>query len=752
MLEVLKVERDPETYILQVDDDQRYGPTLLASLLRAAGPLPGRALGAGTQHAPTHLGLGGVVLEGVHGALFRRKFFDDSVFDFTGFAPHCQLHDDLWLSAHLARKAISREVLGARFGSKALSFGFGPDALYMGGAGSDNTKNFFLCSASLLKAFPQLWAQETRVVVVAPLDRGWRAFSRLAGLVNAVYLLGQVPKKLPVDSLRVSGGARLVLGAWNQPLELLLQRCGNCNAAEAFDTVLRFEEDPATAIIHLSAVPRKGLRSLVRRLLRCTKVRSRKLCRAEDGVVFRRHAAYDTDRIQGAIFMPKVSEDFYAHHRGLLWRDSSGSWRTSESQGHHLARLRQHSQQDTVVRAWLAQSVATHRRVVALLPWGLWRLARASRLRGAWRSYVPVKVRRKMTRCLPAAAGSRFRLRVMCLQRGLPLLELLLLEQWPKTLIFLAGHRGATLETMLQAVDLWSGVVIAGHALSYGAHAGPIPDTSYGALYRRSYLDGRMVDDLEDACARHFDLVLAAHLALKAVPTEVLGIEGATAEPKPGAAECWAMLVQRHPSLWASVVPTRTVLHVTLLNGTDPFLLDLTIRYAMMQSQKPDEVVLLTTGQPILEDRSDVPERKGHVELHLFEKSLGGVLVSRGETLQMLPHDFLASIRDKAGIVVRGTRSTVLSVMSCEGSTCAPRPLLGQSFERELEPNTVLVFCSAERVANERLLEENFQCLDSCRPHCSQQNWCGQPKIREDGAVYDLTLRRSAGYIDQHAR
>ncbi|CAJ1356282.1 unnamed protein product, partial [Effrenium voratum] len=174
--------------------------------------------------------------------------------------------------------------------------------------------------------------------------------------------------------------------------------------------------------------------------------------------------------------------------------------------------------------------------------------------------------------------------------------------------------------------------------------------------------------------------------------------------------------------------------------------------YAMMQSQKPDEVVLLTTGQPILEDRSDVPERKGHVELHLFEKSLGGVLVSRGETLQMLPHDFLASIRDKAGIVVRGTRSTVLSVMSCEGSTCAPRPLLGQSFERELEPNTVLVFCSAERVANERLLEENFQCLDSCRPHCSQQNWCGQPKIREDGAVYDLTLRRSAGYIDQHAR
>ena len=31
--------------------------------------------------------------------------------------------------------------------------------------------------------------------------------------------------------------------------------------------------------------------------------------------------------------------------------------------------------------------------------------------------------------------------------------------------------------------------------------------------------------------------MLAAHLALKAVPTEVLGTEGAAAEPKPGAAE-----------------------------------------------------------------------------------------------------------------------------------------------------------------------------------------------------------------------
>lgn len=34
----------------QVDDDQRYGPLLLESLLRAMGPAPGRAIGAATQH------------------------------------------------------------------------------------------------------------------------------------------------------------------------------------------------------------------------------------------------------------------------------------------------------------------------------------------------------------------------------------------------------------------------------------------------------------------------------------------------------------------------------------------------------------------------------------------------------------------------------------------------------------------------------------------------------------------------------
>merc|ERR1712070_968993 len=115
MLEVLRTERNPDTLILQVDDDQRYGPRLLEDLLRATWPVPGRAIGAATQHAHSHLD--GVVLEGVHGALFPRKLFDASVFDFEGFDPACRLHDDLWLSAHLQKKSMRREQIGSRLGT-----------------------------------------------------------------------------------------------------------------------------------------------------------------------------------------------------------------------------------------------------------------------------------------------------------------------------------------------------------------------------------------------------------------------------------------------------------------------------------------------------------------------------------------------------------------------------------------------------------------------------------------------------------
>ena len=52
------------------------------SLLTATGPLPGRAIGAATQHAYHYLQ--GAVLEGVHGVLFQRKFFDNWASNYEG--------------------------------------------------------------------------------------------------------------------------------------------------------------------------------------------------------------------------------------------------------------------------------------------------------------------------------------------------------------------------------------------------------------------------------------------------------------------------------------------------------------------------------------------------------------------------------------------------------------------------------------------------------------------------------------------
>ena len=145
---------------LEVDDDQEYGRKLVESLLKATSPLPGRAIGAATQHAYSYLN--GPVMEGVHGVLFPRKFFDSSVFDYAGFSEYCKLHDDLWLSAHLARKGRRREALTSRFGAKPLSFGFRSDALFQGGAGTDNHWNFFACMSSLMENMPTLWDPEER--------------------------------------------------------------------------------------------------------------------------------------------------------------------------------------------------------------------------------------------------------------------------------------------------------------------------------------------------------------------------------------------------------------------------------------------------------------------------------------------------------------------------------------------------------------------------------------------------------------
>ncbi|CAE7661215.1 unnamed protein product [Symbiodinium microadriaticum] len=776
MMEVLQAERDPETAILQVDDDQSYGPHLLETLLHVSGPAPGRAVGAATQHA--HLHLSGVVLEGVHGVLFRRKFFDESVFDYTGFSKHCQLHDDLWLSAHLARKAHVREALSSRFGTKPLPFGFGKDALYRGGAGSDNTKNFFLCSASLLQAFPDLWDQKYRVVVAAPLGRGTSesALRRLVGAgAQALYLLGEVAPEHTVTSqraFRVSGGVHRQLGTFASSFEVTMKSChASCDLAEALSAALQFEEDPTTLVILSPAAVAGPLdfRSMVQWHVSCTRKAkpSRELCRREDGSIsFRRLAAYPADRIQGAIFMPKFSQHFYVHRHAGALRDMDGPWRESPTLRAKLDLIHGQGLEDPVVKAFLAEGERLPRRVVVVLaaPAAALRLAaRAGRMPGAQRIVVALRARAGARRCGVGSWAAQPRLRIACMDRKRlfhPLLAVLDLEKLPETQIFLRGFRRKVppLSDFLQASDLWAGVVIASHASLYGEHGGPIPVTSLGALYRRGFFDERIIEDLHGPCAQEPDLVVASHIALNGVPTEVLGASSSRPPlPTSRSTECWSELIERHPWLWTSLRPRRVILHVALMDDTDDFLLGLTLRYAVSQTRRPDEVVLLTVGQSNFEDSGEVDTdtQVRHGASIRIEGSRCVVVSRRGRRLPIrLPH-FLATIGSgKVGAVLRTSdgRGPTVSILRCSGDSCRPKPHLAAAFYRELEPSTAMIFCSAERLINERLVEENVACLDSCAPHCSPQNWCGQASTREDGALYDLSITRAAGYVDHVAR
>lgn len=443
-----------------------------------------------------------------------------------------------------------------------------------------------------------------------------------------------------------------------------------------------------------------------------------------------------------------------------------GPWRESPTLRAKLDLIHGQGLEDPVVKAFLAEGERLPRRVVVVLaaPAAALRLAaRAGRMPGAQRIVVALRARAGARRCGVGSWAAQPRLRIACMDRKRlfhPLLAVLDLEKLPETQIFLRGFRRKVppLSDFLQASDLWAGVVIASHASLYGEHGGPIPVTSLGALYRRGFFDERIIEDLHGPCAQEPDLVVASHIALNGVPTEVLGASSSRPPlPTSRSTECWSELIERHPWLWTSLRPRRVILHVALMDDTDDFLLGLTLRYAVSQTRRPDEVVLLTVGQSNFEDSGEVDTdtQVRHGASIRIEGSRCVVVSRRGRRLPIrLPH-FLATIGSgKVGAVLRTSdgRGPTVSILRCSGDSCRPKPHLAAAFYRELEPSTAMIFCSAERLINERLVEENVACLDSCAPHCSPQNWCGQASTREDGALYDLSITRAAGYVDHVAR
>jgi hypothetical protein len=112
-----------------VDDDAIYPDTFLADLLAAHRRAPGAALGLRGQRVrlgrdPRYLGhvygtavpeqVAVDVLMGMWGYLIPPGSLDAAVHDFTGWPAEIRWQDDVWISAHLARRAVPRFVVPVR--------------------------------------------------------------------------------------------------------------------------------------------------------------------------------------------------------------------------------------------------------------------------------------------------------------------------------------------------------------------------------------------------------------------------------------------------------------------------------------------------------------------------------------------------------------------------------------------------------------------------------------------------------------
>eukprot|EP00928_Gymnodinium_smaydae_P040161 TRINITY_DN27284_c0_g1_i1.p1 TRINITY_DN27284_c0_g1~~TRINITY_DN27284_c0_g1_i1.p1 ORF type:complete len:471 (+),score=108.96 TRINITY_DN27284_c0_g1_i1:201-1415(+) len=179
LLNGLRVERDPWKLFAVVDDDHIYAPDLVENLVRAALAQPGTAVAAQgflsvpgmkiTRDMPRYLhdqGFeAGPVLVSYLGVIYQRGFFDDSVFDYGEFAEQCVYQDDMWFSAHLAKKGIKRRVIGAALGVQELKeFHLGPSSLTMWQENKPREVSE-KCNDSLLRKLPSLWQLRRRLVL-----------------------------------------------------------------------------------------------------------------------------------------------------------------------------------------------------------------------------------------------------------------------------------------------------------------------------------------------------------------------------------------------------------------------------------------------------------------------------------------------------------------------------------------------------------------------------------------------------------
>lgn len=178
LLNGLRLVEDPWALIVVVDDDHIYAPDLVEVLVRSALAHPGSAVAAQgflsvpglkiTKDMPRYLhdqGFeAGPVLVSYLGVIYQRGFFDDSVFDYSNVSAKCVYQDDMWFSAHLAKKGIKRNVIGAALGVEELTdMHLGPSSLtkWKENKPRDISEK---CNDSLLRMLPGLWKLRSRIL------------------------------------------------------------------------------------------------------------------------------------------------------------------------------------------------------------------------------------------------------------------------------------------------------------------------------------------------------------------------------------------------------------------------------------------------------------------------------------------------------------------------------------------------------------------------------------------------------------
>jgi hypothetical protein len=126
LIPTLLRERDPETAIVVIDDDQVYPREMLETLCDASDEMPEAALASRGYRIPSRLDIRKrVTLYGTHlqaplpieivqgsaGFFVKRRFFDDAVFDYSEAPKSAFFCDDVWFAGHLARRNIDRLVV-----------------------------------------------------------------------------------------------------------------------------------------------------------------------------------------------------------------------------------------------------------------------------------------------------------------------------------------------------------------------------------------------------------------------------------------------------------------------------------------------------------------------------------------------------------------------------------------------------------------------------------------------------------------